>query len=197
MSQKIASASASGSTIGFFIANSAGSTGRQSSMPAAALDPPTRVAVRTNTPRAVIRIKREFRGSERGDFIAKAFRSSCVDRSQESCGTRPFGNRRLKRFLSRFAWTCREQARELPQITQITQIGTKTNFVTKRNHQRQGAAPVPKKSSLGEFSLLRLLCFFVAISFLCNRRNLRMFQVFFLQLFVKTSRIVKAVFVLA
>src|SRR5260370_36079721 len=79
MSQKIASASASGSTSGFLRASSAGSTERHSSPPAEALSPPTRLPARTNTPRAVIRINREFRCSERWDFIAEAFRWFCVE----------------------------------------------------------------------------------------------------------------------
>src|SRR5712692_11627816 len=78
MSQKIASASASGSTSGFFRASSAGSTGRQSSPPAAALSPPAPVAA-SNTPKAANRINREFRCRERWDFIAEAFRWSCAE----------------------------------------------------------------------------------------------------------------------
>src|SRR6266478_5568247 len=79
MSQKMASASASGSTIGFFRASSAGSTGRHSSPPAETLSPPAPVAARTNTPMAVNRINREFRCRERWDFIAEAFRWSCAE----------------------------------------------------------------------------------------------------------------------
>src|SRR5229473_877338 len=94
MSQKIASASASGSTSGFFRASSAGSTGRHSSPPAEALSPPAPVAARTNTPTAVNRINREFRCRERWDFIAEAFQLVLRRESQGFSG-RVFGNLRV------------------------------------------------------------------------------------------------------